>query len=78
MGKDIKKLAGKAKSTKSKCWRYVMRPFNQTCRNHATNEDSSSRHQVHLGEAPMAKTVKQRRRRAKDRAGIPQGQRHLG
>nr|CAE05404.1 OSJNBa0022F16.28 [Oryza sativa Japonica Group]CAE05575.3 OSJNBa0032N05.3 [Oryza sativa Japonica Group] len=26
----------------------------------------------------MAKTVKQRGRRAKDRAGIPQDQRHLG
>uniref|UniRef100_I1NNA7 Uncharacterized protein n=1 Tax=Oryza glaberrima TaxID=4538 RepID=I1NNA7_ORYGL len=60
------------------CWRYVMSPFDQTCQNHATSGGSSPRRRVCRGEVPTAKTIKQRWRRAKDRAGIPQGWRHLG
>ncbi len=34
-----------------------MRPFDQTCRNHATSEDSDSRRQGSSGRSPMAKTM---------------------
>ena len=59
------------------CWRYAMGPFDRTRRNLRTSEDSSQRHQSHLGEAlwrkpwaEMAKTDKPRWDHAR--------QRHLG